>query len=225
MMWVESRGRATLKFAFAKSVVAEPSKVHAVRHWLFTLGGPGLILLGLIDSSVIPVPGSMDAMTIVLAGHDREWWPYYAVMATVGSVIGAYLTYRIARNGGEKALKDKVSPRIMSRVTKAFERWGFGAIVIPALLPPPMPMVPFVIAAGALQYSTKKFLAAISAGRLVRYFILAYLGATYGRKIFKVILAHGETVLIVTLALVVIAALVLGLLYFRRRRGAFAKAH
>jgi membrane protein DedA with SNARE-associated domain len=113
----------------------------------------------------------------------------------------------------------------MKRVTKAFERWGFGAIVIPALLPPPMPMVPFVIAAGALQYSTKKFLAAISAGRLARYCILAYLGATYGRKIFRVILAHGEMVLIVTIALVVIAALVLLLLYFRRRRGILAKAH
>lgn len=172
MKWAESTG-ATLRVGFAKFVLAEPSKVHAVRHWLFTLGGPGLILLGLIDSSVIPVPGSMDAMTIVLAGHDREWWPYYAVMATVGSVIGAYLTYRIARNGGEKALKYKVSPRIMKRVTKAFERFGFGAIVIPALLPPPMPMVPFVIAAGALQYSPKKFLAAMSAGRLARYCILA----------------------------------------------------
>ncbi|MFZ0581285.1 MAG: VTT domain-containing protein [Candidatus Acidiferrales bacterium] len=223
MKWAESTG-ATLRVGFAKFVLAEPSKVHAVRHWLFTLGGPGLILLGLIDSSVIPVPGSMDAMTIVLAGHDREWWPYYAVMATVGSVIGAYLTYRIARNGGEKALKDKVSPRIMKRVTKAFERFGFGAIVIPALLPPPMPMVPFVIAAGALQYSPKKFLAAMSAGRLARYCILAYLGAAYGRKIFRVILAHGKTVLIVTIALVVVAALVLLLLYFRRRRGILAKA-
>ncbi|MGA7854675.1 MAG: VTT domain-containing protein [Candidatus Acidiferrales bacterium] len=214
-----------MRLEIAKFVLAAPSKVHAVRHWLFTLGGPGLILLGLIDSSVIPVPGSMDAMTIVLAGHDREWWPYYAVMATVGSVIGAYLTYRIARNGGERALKEKVSPRIANKVTKAFERWGFGAIVIPALLPPPMPMVPFVIAAGALQYSTKKFLAAISAGRLARYLILAYLGATYGRKIFRVILAHGEAFLIVTIALVVIAALVLLVLYFRRKRGAFAKAH
>jgi membrane protein YqaA with SNARE-associated domain len=214
-----------LRLEIAKFALAAPSKAHAVRHWLFKLGGPGLILLGLIDSSVIPVPGSMDAMTIVLAGHDRELWPYYAVMATVGSVIGAYLTYRIARNGGEKALKDKVSPRVMKRVTKAFERWGFGAIVIPALLPPPMPMVPFVIAAGALQYSPKKFLAAISAGRLARYCILAYLGAAYGRKIFRVILAHGETVLIVTIVVLAIAALMLFLFYFRRRRGAFAKAH
>jgi membrane protein DedA with SNARE-associated domain len=160
----------------------------------------------------------------VLAAHDRELWPYYAIMATAGSVIGAYLTYRIARNGGEKALKDKVSPRIVKKVTNAFERWGFGAIVIPALLPPPMPMVPFVIAAGALQYSPKKFLAAMSAGRILRYCILAYLGAAYGRKIFTVILAHGETTLVVTIALTVVTALAL-VLYFRRKRGTLANVH
>ncbi len=214
-----------MNLEFAKILLAAPAtKVHAVRHWLFTLGGPGLILLGLVDSSVIPVPGSMDAMTIVLAAHDRELWPYYAIMATAGSVIGAYLTYRIARNGGEKALKDKVSPRIVKKVTNAFERWGFGAIVIPALLPPPMPMVPFVIAAGALQYSPKKFLAAMSAGRILRYCILAYLGAAYGRKIFGVILAHGETTLVVTIALTVVTALAL-VLYFRRKRGTLANVH
>jgi membrane protein DedA with SNARE-associated domain len=65
----------------------------------------------------------------------------------------------------------------------------------------------------------------MSAGRLARYCILAYLGAAYGRKIFRVILAHGETLLIVMVALVVIAALVLLVFYFRRRRGTLAKAH
>jgi membrane protein DedA with SNARE-associated domain len=152
-------------------------------------------------------------------------WPYYAVMATAGSVIGAYFTYRIARNRGEKALRDKVSPRNVKKVTKAFERWGFGAIIIPAFLPPPMPMVPFVIAAGALQYSPKKFLMAMSAGRILRYCILAYLGAAYGRQIFRVIAAHGTTVLIITIALAAAATLVLFLLRLRRKRSALVNVH
>jgi membrane protein DedA with SNARE-associated domain len=210
-----------MKIGLAKlAPMVAPSKAHVVRHWLFTLGGPGLILLGLIDGSVIPVPGSMDAMTIVLAAHDHALWPYYAGMATVGSVIGAYFTYRIARNRGEKALRDKVSPRNVKKVTKAFERWGFGAIMIPAFLPPPMPMVPFVIAAGALQYSSKKFLMAMSAGC-----ILAYFGAAYGRQIFRVIAAHGTTVLIVTMALAAAATLVLFLLRWRRKRSALVNVH
>jgi membrane protein YqaA with SNARE-associated domain len=211
-----------MKFDLGKLAMAAPSTARAVRHWFIALGGPGLILLGLIDSSVIPVPGSMDAMTIVLSAHQRTWWPYYAVMATVGSVVGAYLTYRIARNRGEKALNDRLSKRNAKKVVLTFERWGFGAIAVPALLPPPMPMVPFVIAAGALQYSPRKFLVAMSLGRVVRYGIFAYLGAVYGRKIFAVVLAHGEVALYVTIGVAVAVTAVLLLMRYRRKREALA---
>jgi membrane protein YqaA with SNARE-associated domain len=211
-----------MKVDLGKLAVAAPSTAHVVRHWFLTLGGPGLILLGLIDSSVIPVPGSMDAMTIVLSAHQRTWWPYYAAMATVGSVVGAYLTYRLARNRGEKALNDRLSKPNAKKVVRTFERWGFGAIAVPALLPPPMPMVPFVIAAGALQYSQRKFLLAMSVGRAVRYSILGYLGAVYGRKIFAVVLAHGEVALYVTIGAAVAGTAILLLLRFRRKREALA---
>jgi membrane protein YqaA with SNARE-associated domain len=209
------------KFAAA---AAPPTKAHIVRHWFITLGGPGLILLGLLDSSVIPLPGSMDAMTIVLSAHQRTWWPYYAVMATIGSVVGAYITYRLARKRGEKELHDRLSPRNVKRVTNTFEKWGFGAIAVPAILPPPMPMVPFVIAAGALQYSQKKFLAAMTIGRILRYCILAYLGAEYGRKIFKVVLAHGEVTLAVTIGLAVVVGLIFLLMRSRKKRHGLASA-
>ena len=211
-----------MKFKLEKLAIATPTTAHVVRHWFLTLGGPGLILLGLIDSSVIPVPGSLDAMTIVLSAHQRTWWPYYAVMATVGSVVGAYLTYRIARHRGDKELNDRLSKHNVKKVVRAFERWGFGAIAVPALLPPPMPMVPFVIAAGALQYSPKKFLAAMTLGRVVRYCILAYLGAVYGRKIFAVVLAHGEVALMVTVGVAVAVAVILVVLRYKRRREALA---
>jgi membrane protein YqaA with SNARE-associated domain len=211
-----------MKINLERLAIAQPSTAHAVRHWFLALGGPGLILLGLVDSSVIPVPGSMDAMTIVLSAHQRTWWPYYAMMATVGSVVGAYVTYRLARNRGEKALNDRLSKRNAKKVVRTFERWGFGAIALPALLPPPMPMVPFVIAAGALQYSPRKFLLAMALGRLARYCILAYLGAVYGRKIFAVVLAHGEVALLVTIGVCVAGAIILVVLRFKRKREALA---
>jgi membrane protein YqaA with SNARE-associated domain len=204
------------------TMAAPPTRAHLLRHWFITLGGPGLILLGLVDSSVIPIPGSMDAMTIILSAHQRTWWPYYAGMATIGSVVGAYVTYRLARKQGDKALHAKLSARNAKRVTETFEKWGFGAIALPALLPPPMPMVPFVIAAGALQYSPKKFIAAMTLGRVIRYCILAYLGAKYGRQIFAVVLAHGEVALKVTIALAVVA--VLGFVFMRLRKKRHAMA-
>ena len=186
---------------------AKPTLEHSMRRWLVHLGAVGFLPLGLIDSSIIPLPGSMDVLTIVLAARSPELWFYYAVAATVGSVLGAFVTYRLARKGGEKSLEQRLSAKSMKRVVKLFERWGFAAIAIPALLPPPMPLVPFVLAAGAMQYSVKKFLAAMALGRIVRYSILGYLAARYGRKMLPFLLQHGHPAIAAVLGLAVTAGL------------------
>lgn len=153
--------------------------------WLIHLGGPGLILLGLADNSLIPLPGSVDVITIYLAARHHEPWLYYAFMATAGALLGGYVTYRMARKGGKETLERKFSKKKTDKVYALFERWGFAAVAIPAMLPPPVPIVPMLLAAGAMQYPTKKFLGALAVGRGVRYTILAYLGAHYGRYILK----------------------------------------
>ena len=155
-------------------LIAAPlsSALRGVRHWLFHLGGLGLIPLGLLDNSPIPLPGIMDVATIVLSARQQQLWLYYALMATAGSVIGGFASYRLARKGGKEALERRFSPRKVDKVCKIFERWGFGAIAIPALLPPPVPMVPFLFAAGAMQYPVRKFLVALTLGRISRYMIL-----------------------------------------------------
>ena len=107
--------------------------------WLRHLGGVGLVLLGLADSSVVPLPGSMDVLTIYLAARHRQLWWYYAVMATVGAVLGGYITYSLARKGGKEAFERKLSSKKAAKVFERFERWGFGAVAVPALLPPPFP--------------------------------------------------------------------------------------
>lgn len=184
---------------------AKPTVAHSVRRWLVHLGALGFIPLGLIDSSIIPLPGSMDVLTIILAARNEQLWLYYAVMATLGSVLGGYVTYRLARKGGKESLERRVSARTLKRVYAIFERWGFAAIAIPAMLPPPMPLVPFLLAAGAMQYSVKKFLAAMALGRIVRYMILAYLSARYGRKMLPYLLQHGHPVLVAVVGVIVTA--------------------
>jgi membrane protein DedA with SNARE-associated domain len=151
--------------------------------WFLHLGGLGFIPLGLIDASFVPVPGSIDLLAVVLSAHRPNLWLYYAVMATVGAVSGALVAYRVARKGGKEALSKKVKPKTLKKVERLFDRWGFGAIAIPALLPPPVPMVPFVLAAGAAQYPVGKFIASLTLGRATRYAILAYLGAHFGEQI------------------------------------------
>ena len=202
-------------FAFAAPAVAR-----SARRWIFHLGGLGFIPLGLLDSSVIPLPGSMDVLTIVLSASNQGFWLYYAFMATVGSVIGGFVTYRLARKGGKETLERKFRARTLEKVYRIFGRWGFGAIAIAALLPPPAPMVPFLFAAGAMQYSVKKFLMALTLGRIVRYSLLAFLGARYGRQVLTVISQHGRPVLIAVIGLITaaMAALIFILVSKRKKR-------
>jgi membrane protein YqaA with SNARE-associated domain len=184
-----------------------PTAARSVRRWLFHLGGLGLIPLGLLDSSGM-LPGSMDVLTIVLAARAEQLWFYYALMATAGSVIGGFVAYRLARKGGKETLERRFPRRKIDKICKTFERWGFAAIAIPALLPPPVPMVPFVFAAGAMQYPAKKFLAALTLGRIVRYTVLAFLAARYGRQIRTFISQHGHPVLLAVIGLIAAAVVI-----------------
>jgi len=106
----------------------------------------------------------------------------------------------------------------MEKVQKTFDRWGFGAIVIAALLPPPMPFVPFLFAAGAMQYSAKKFVVALSLGRLVRYSILAFLAARYGRQTLRFISRNEHPSPIVIVVLVAAATAVLIYIFATKRK-------
>jgi membrane protein YqaA with SNARE-associated domain len=188
-----------------------------VWHRLRRLGGPGLVLLGIADNSLIPLTGSMDVLTIWLAARHREPWPYYALMATLGAVIGGYITYAIARKGGKETLDRKLSKKRAAKVTKAFERWGFSAVAVPAILPPPFPFVPFLVAAGAMQYSQKKFLGSLILGRGVRYSIVAWLGFVYGHAILRFFNRYYAPALAILIGLAALGSVLTLIQYLRYR--------
>ena len=186
--------------------------------WLRRLGGPGLILLGIADNSVVPLPGSMDVFTIWLSARHRDLWPYYAAMATVGSLIGGYITYALARKGGKQALERKFPGQKAAKLYQRFEHWGFWTVTVPALLPPPFPMVPFLIAAGALQYSRKKFLGSLALGRGIRFFIVAFLGHVYGKAIASFFSKYYKPALFTLIGLAVLGGVLALVEYLRMRR-------
>jgi membrane protein YqaA with SNARE-associated domain len=192
--------------------ILAPTVAEGVRRRIYQLGGLGFIPLGVLDNTLMLFPGSMDILTIFLSARREQLWLYYAFMATIGSVNGGYLTYKLARKGGKEALERRFSRKTLKKVYEIFERWGLGAVAIPAVLPPPAPMVPFLFAAGAMQYPIRKFLIALTLGRTTRYTLLAFLAARYGRQILAFITRHGHPVLFAIIALIGIAALVL--LYF-----------
>lgn len=160
--------------------------------WLRHLGGPGLILLGILDNSVVPLPGSMDLFVVVLSAGLRDWWPYYAFMATAGALLGGFLTYRLARREGKERLAKRLKGSQLKKVHDAFDKWGFWAVAVPALIPPPFPMTPFLLAAGATQYCWKKFIGALILGRGIRYTILSAVAALYGRAIVGYFAQHAR---------------------------------
>jgi membrane protein YqaA with SNARE-associated domain len=198
-----------------------PASVRSVSGWIYQLGGLGFIPLGLLDNSVIPVPGSMDLLIIFLCARRAELWAYYALMATVGSVLGGYASYRLARKGGKETLVRKIPSHVMEKVYQILRRWGFGAIAIPALLPPPVPMVPFLLVAGAAQYPIRKFLFALTLGRMTRYALLAFVAARHGRQVIDFLLQLPQPVLWAILGLTVVAlAAVLFFLRAKRQKAA-----
>ena len=187
-------------------------------HRLRSMGGPGLVLLGIADNSVIPLTGSMDVLTIWLAARHHEPWPYYALMATIGAVIGGYITYALAHKGGKEAMERRLSKKRAAQVADKFERWGFFAVAIPAILPPPFPFVPFLIAAGAAQYPRKKFLGSLVLGRGLRYAIESFLGFHYGRHILRFFNHYYKPALAILIGLAVVGAILSLIQYLRMKK-------
>jgi membrane protein DedA with SNARE-associated domain len=185
--------------------------------WLERLGGLGLILLGLADNSVIPLPGSMDALTIVLSAHQKTWWPYYAAMATVGGMVGGYVTYGLGMKSGEQALEKKLPKKKAERIYKLFERYGFWSLFVPALLPPPVPFSPFLMVAGALKYPRKYFFIAVGTARAIRYSLLAWLGSMYSKQIFGFFHSYYKPLFWTLIGLAVLGGLAAGWWTWKRK--------
>jgi membrane protein YqaA with SNARE-associated domain len=189
--------------------------------WVLGFGGPGLIVIGLIDNSVIPIPGGMDISVLLLTAHHRKWWPYYGAMATAGAMLGGYLTYRVAQKSGKAGLEKKIGKKRAEKVYKKFGKGGFSTVVIGSILPPPFPIVPVLMAAGVMQYSRKKFLVALGIGRGIRFFVVAFLGKLYGTAIAGWLGRYYKPFLYVLIALGVVGGLAVFVYFkwYRREHG------
>ncbi len=186
----------------------------ALRRW----GGPGLLVLGVVDSSLLPTFGSLDVFTAVLAARHRDLWWYYAAMSTAGSVLGAYITYKLAYRAGMGWLQKKLGTKWVDRINRVISRWGVAAVFVPAIAPPPFPTSPFLAGAGALQFPLPKFLLSFTSARIIRYGAIAYIAAHYGRRVVRM-LRHPQQYLGVSVAITVIVILliVLGSMLWERR--------
>ena len=159
---------------------------HPLVHFFFHLGLAGLLVISAVDSSFIPlpIPGITDIMIIVYAANKTNVFLLVG-MATVGSALGGLFSHAVGQAGGKQFLEKNVPKVVLKRVTVWMDAHSIWSVALPALLPPPMPLSPFVLAAGASNMSRKKFMWAFTVSRFVRHSIAAWLGVHYGRGIVK----------------------------------------
>src|ERR1700731_1858666 len=172
-------------FAPHDAAVHRPARGPFV-HMLLSFGLLGVFLVSIVDSSFVPlpVPGVTDIMIIILAAQHQNVI-LLVLLATAGSALGGYLSHLVGQRGGMAFLEKRIPPRIFKRVCQWMESHAILSVALPAILPPPMPLSPFVLAAGALKMSRKKFMIAFTISRCLRHIIAAWLGIHYGRHIIR----------------------------------------
>lgn len=192
--------------------------------WLHSIGGwleryvvalpmyyaaPAMVVIGALDSSLLSLPEINDYLVVARCFKQPSAAFYFPLFAALGSVIGCLVLYTIMRRGGQAVLRRRFKRENIERVERAYARFGFLAIAIPALLPPPMPFKIFVATAGTLEYPRWKFLVTVMVARSFRYYVEGILAVFYGRRVLLFLRDNG----LVILSLVAAAAVILVFIY------------
>lgn len=192
-----------------------------IPHWLTHLGGVGLFAVAVLDSSPIPLPlpGSTDLLLLLLVSHRGN--PFIlAPTAMVGSIIGGYITWKAGKKGGEKLLDRSLPKRFHDRLKRMAKEHSDLSVFVAAALPPPIPLTP-LLAAGALGVSRNRFMAAYASARVVRYTVIAWAAATYGRVVVRWWtrkLSGWSNVILGTFVVLLVGSIVFGIWRYRRQR-------
>lgn len=154
--------------------------------FLSSLGGFGLFLLGIIDSSFLFLPLGIDLLLMGLTAQHRERMLLYAALCAAGSVIGCFTTDWISRKGGEAGLEGRVSPRKLAYLERVMRKRGALVLAVASILPPGFPFTPVVAVAAALKYPRPKLLGIIAVFRFIRFAIEGWLAIVFGSRILKI---------------------------------------
>lgn len=154
-----------------------------VLHALAPLGIWGVFAIALADSALLGMP--VDAIVAFYVYQDHRRLLFYVAMASLGSALGSIPLYIIGYLGGEKVLRKRIPEERFLEIHRSFERHEFWALMFPGMLPPPFPFKIFVLGAAVFEMKLRDFLAAIFAGRFVRFLTLALLTLWFGPQIVE----------------------------------------
>ena len=183
------------------------------------LAAPAMLIIGALDSSLLSLPEINDYLVVGRCFKHPSAAFYFPLFAAAGSVIGCAILYSIMRRGGQAVLRKRFSIESIKRVEKAYARFGFLAIAVPAVLPPPLPFKVFVATAGTLEYPRWKFLLTVMVARSLRYYVEGILAVFYGRRVLLFFKDNGLAVIIIAGALIVVGIVVYLLINWRQNIG------
>ena len=179
------------------------------------LAAPAMIVIGALDSSLLSLPEINDYLVVGRCIKEHHAVFYFPFFAAIGSVLGCLLLYTIMRRGGQAVLRKRFSVESIQKVERAYARFGFLAIAVPAILPPPLPFKIFVATAGTLEYPRWRFLVTVLLARSLRYYVEGILAVFYGRRVLIFFRDNG----VVVISIVATIGLIVFLIYmFINRR-------
>ena len=147
------------------------------------LGIWGLGGLALIDSGFFPLPTTIDGVVIGYVAVDHRKFLLYCLMAAAASAMGSLIPYYVGRAGGELFLLKRINRARYEQLRDRFERQEFMAIMIPAMMPPPMPIKLFEFGAGVFEMKPLLFALAIFSGKFIQFLACALITVFYGPEI------------------------------------------
>ena len=187
-----------------------------VQGFALALGGPGLFVIALLDSSFLSFPEVVDLLIIVFVTQHKERMIYYASLATLGSIAGCFLLYYVGVKGGEAFVRRRFQEAHVDRALALFQKHGLLSVTVPSLLPPPVPFKPFVLIAGIARVRPLDFLLAVAIGRGIRYFGEGFLALLYGERAAEFLKNNVQRVSLVLAAVALVGGI--AWIWFKSRR-------
>ena len=114
------------------AAVARWLEIHVISLPIY-FAAPAMIIIGTLDSSLLSLPEINDYLVVGRCFKYPHAVFYFPLFAAIGSVIGCHILYSIVRKGGQAVLRKRFPMQSIKRVERAYERFGFLAIGIPAI--------------------------------------------------------------------------------------------
>lgn len=156
------------------------------------------------ESSVFPLPPDILLLPMALAQRLKAY--RYALVCTIGSVLGGLLGYAIGAlllaTVGQWIINTYHLQAAFERFHEEFAKWGVLIILAKGLTPIPFKLV--TIASGAAALNLPAFIAASIVTRGFRFFLVAFLVRRYGEPIRNFIEKYLNWVALGVLALIVV---------------------